>query len=98
MLIQRIAKLIAVFLLVPFMMEAQVTTSSISGTVKSSKGDPLAGATITATHIPTGTTYKIASRTGGTFNIFNMLPGGPYTIVTSFVGFNDDSREDVMLT
>ncbi|HEX2684631.1 MAG TPA: TonB-dependent receptor, partial [Ferruginibacter sp.] len=76
---------------------AQVTTSSISGVVKNKSGNPLPGATITATHIPTGTVYTAAARTGGRFDINNMNPGGPYTITTSFVGFENDTKEDVFL-
>jgi Carboxypeptidase regulatory-like domain/TonB dependent receptor/TonB-dependent Receptor Plug Domain len=76
---------------------AQNTTSSISGVIKTSKGDPLLGATVTATHIPTGTVYRVATRTGGRFTLYNMNPGGPYTITVSFVGFTDEKKEDVFL-
>lgn len=80
-----------------FTANAQVTTSSISGVVKSKAGSVLPGATITATHVPTGTVYTAAARTGGRFDINNMNPGGPYTITASFVGFENEKKEDVFL-
>lgn len=89
--------LIAMFT-VSFMTKAQVTTSSLSGVVKSSAGNTLQGATITATHLPTGTIYIAIARTGGRFDINNMNPGGPYKVVTSFSGFDTDTKEDIFLT
>ena len=64
---------------------AQVTTSSITGSVKSkSNNESLAGATITATHVPTGTVYRTIARKDGSFDIHNVAPGGPYTIEITF--------------
>ena len=57
---------------IPFLLQAQVTTSSISGIVKNKSGNALPGASITATHIPTGTVYTSIARTGGRFDINNM--------------------------
>lgn len=65
---------------------AQVTTSSISGTVKDKSGNALEGATITATHTPTGTVYQTLSKKGGVFNIPNARIGGPYKLTVVFVG------------
>lgn len=76
---------------------AQVTTSSITGVVKSKSGVVLPGASITATHTPTGTVYTALARTGGRFDINNMNPGGPYTIAATYVGFNINTKEDVFL-
>ena len=77
---------------------AQVTTSSMSGTVKSSTDEPLVGATVTATHLPTGTVYRTITRTGGRFDIANMNPGGPYTMEVTFVGLETNTRPDVFIT
>jgi hypothetical protein len=77
---------------------SQETNSTIGGIIKAANNEPLVGATITATHNPTGTVYRTSSRTGGRFDISNMTPGGPYTIVISFVGFVDEKREDVFLS
>jgi hypothetical protein len=48
---QLLPMLLAAFLF-PFIMNAQVTTSSITGFVKSGSGEPLDGATVTAIHLP----------------------------------------------
>jgi hypothetical protein len=98
MRIKKIVRLLTVLLLVfPFVLSAQVTTSSISGIIKNKSGTPLPGASITATHIPTGTIYTSVARTGGRFDINNMNPGGPYTITSTFVGFEISKKEDIFL-
>ncbi|HET9746783.1 MAG TPA: TonB-dependent receptor [Chitinophagaceae bacterium] len=89
------ALLLAIF---PISMFAQETNSSIGGFVKSGTGEVLVGATIKATHLPTGTTYQVIARAGGRYDINNMTPGGPYLIVASFVSYQDEKREDVYLT
>jgi outer membrane receptor protein involved in Fe transport len=66
---------------------AQVTTSSISGIVKSSSEEVLAGATVKAVHTPSGTVYITQTTKNGGFNIVNMIPGGPYTIDISYIGY-----------
>ena len=65
---------------------AQVTTSSISGTVKDKNGAALEGATVTATHTPTGTVYQTISKKGGVFTIPNARIGGPYKLKVEYVG------------
>lgn len=97
-MLKRIVRLLLALLLFPFALSAQETNSSIGGVVKTATGEPLVGATITATHVPTGTVYRVASRAGGRYNLYNLRPGGPYTITVSFVGFNEEKREDVYLS
>ncbi|MFL5773365.1 MAG: carboxypeptidase regulatory-like domain-containing protein [Flavisolibacter sp.] len=97
-MLKRILKLLLPVIFLGQVISAQETNSSIGGVVKGSNNQPLVGATIKATHNPTGTVYTTASRTGGVFNISNMQPGGPYTIIISFVGFSDEVKEDVYLT
>lgn len=74
---------------------SQVTTSSMSGVVKNDAGEGLVGATIMATHQPTGTKYTSVTRAGGRFDILYMNPGGPYTITVSYVGYQNGVRNDV---
>ena len=88
---------IAFLFAIPVMIWAQETSSSIGGTVKNDKNEALVGATITATHNPTGSVYRTLARAGGVFNINNMQPGGPYTIVFSFVGLTPETKSDVYL-
>lgn len=76
---------------------AQITTSAINGTVKNNADEPLVGATIVATHQPSGTKYSTVSRAGGQFSIQNMRVGGPYLIEVSFVGHEAGKFENVYL-
>lgn len=96
-MLKKFAPFLTLMLAITLTLQAQVTTSSISGTIRTSKGEALTGATITATHTPTGTIYRVTSRTGGRFDLYNLNPGGPYTITVSFVGFNEEKKEDVFL-
>ncbi|MEO6541289.1 MAG: carboxypeptidase-like regulatory domain-containing protein, partial [Ferruginibacter sp.] len=98
MRMKKIVRLMTLLLVFPFALSAQVTTSSISGIIKKSNGEGLPGASIKVTHVPTGTVYSTSSRVGGRFDINNMNPGGPYTIVSSYVGYETKTDADVYLT
>jgi len=76
---------------------AQITTSGLAGTVKNSKNEALIGATVTATHTPTGTVYKVQSRANGRYDITNMNNGGPYTIEVSYTNHDAETKGDVYL-
>ena len=75
---------------------AQETTSDIAGLVTGEKA-PLPGATVSAIHTPSGSTYKTTTRADGRFNLPNVRIGGPYTITVSYVGFQTRSQNDIML-
>lgn len=77
--------------------KAQVTTSSLTGTVKDAKGEPLIGATVKAVHGPTGTQYGASTNSEGRVSISNMRIGGPYTIRISFLGLNSESLSNAYL-
>lgn len=83
-------------LLLSFSGHAQVTTSSINGIVKESKGESLPGATIVAVHTPSGTRYAASADSEGRFNFPNVRVGGPYTIKVTFIGFQDLEVEGVI--
>ena len=73
---------------------AQETTSEIQGTITDNSGGLLQGATVTATHTPTGTVYTTTSRKDGRFNLANLRVGGPYILRASFVGYKDDLQQE----
>jgi hypothetical protein len=89
--------LLIIFLFTAVATFAQVTSSSMSGTIKDAKGITLPGATIKATHVPSGTVYSAASNKDGLFNIPGMRVGGPYTVEISFIGFNKATMTDISL-
>src|SRR4051812_19047442 len=96
-MLKRILCLLTVSLLASTFIFSQVTTSSLTGTVKDSSGQALAGATITATHQPSGTRYTTISQGSGQFTISNMKVGGPYLVEVSFVGFQTQRYDDIFL-
>lgn len=96
-MIKKIAFLLSFTFLLGQLIYAQVTTSSISGTVKSATGELLAGATVTATNVPTGTTFKTLTRNGGQYNLSNLPPGGPYALEVSYVNYQTSKRTDIYL-
>jgi len=65
---------------------AQVTTSSMSGVVSDGK-ETLVGATVIATHEPSGTNYGAVTNTEGRFNLQGMRTGGPYRVEISYLGY-----------
>ncbi|MDR1653609.1 MAG: carboxypeptidase regulatory-like domain-containing protein [Prevotellaceae bacterium] len=82
---------------VPFV-SAQVTSSSLSGTVKDAGGEALEGATVKALHLPSGSVYYSFVQKGGSYFIAGMRPGGPYTVEVSFIGYNNREYRDVTVT
>src|SRR2546426_8517760 len=64
--------------LAPSTLTAQgVTTAQLTGFVTdTSSGAPLADASVTAVHLPSGTSYRALVRSGGTYTIPNMRIGG----------------------
>lgn len=75
-----------------------VTTSSMNGRVTDDKGEALIGANVIATHVPSGTTYGNATDLDGYYRIPGMRVGGPYKIVISYTGFEDQVKEGIYLT
>ena len=79
--------------------EAQgVTTSAINGFVTGEDGTPLPDAMVLAVHVPSGTEYRTAARTGGAFSLLNMRVGGPYRVTASMIGFRPRTEENVQLS
>ncbi len=76
---------------------AQVTTSSINGIVKDASGKALEGATITAVHTPSGTSYNTVSKKEGVFTLPSVRIGGPYTVKVNFVGYGTLTVESINL-
>jgi hypothetical protein len=96
-MLKKIALLLTLGVLLGQLLSAQVTTSSINGAIKSPTGEALAGATIRATHEPSGTVYTTVTQTNGTFSILGMRTGGPYKVVITYVGFEPKVINNVNL-
>lgn len=73
----------------------QVTSGSITGTVKDPKGTVLSGANIEAIHVPSGSRYKTISANSGKFNLPGLRVGGPYKLTITYVGFQTETFTDI---
>ena len=74
------------------------TTAALTGTVQDQGGTPLPGATVIAVHTPTSTQYVANTNAEGFYNIQNMRVGGPYTVRTTYVGYQEQAVNGVMLS
>lgn len=76
---------------------AQVTTASMAGLITENNAEPIIGASIVATHEPSGTCYTAVSNVDGRYSIQGMRVGGPYTVRVSYVGMQPVAFENIML-
>lgn len=73
-----------------------VTTGNISGTVTDAQGGVLPGATVTATHTDTGTSYEAVSGADGRYNMLNVRVGS-YTLAANMSGFKEGKTEKLVV-
>ena len=78
-------------------LHAQVTSGSMGGIVQDNNGEALIGATVVATHVPTGTEYGVVTQEGGFYTMKNMKVGGPYSVVVSYLGYKQEEQTDVYI-
>ena len=76
---------------------AQVTTSALGGRVVDANGEPVIGATVVATHEPSGTVYGVVTNNDGRYAINGMRAGGPYKVEISCLGYQPLTYTDVTL-
>src|SRR3712207_2936384 len=86
-------------LMVAFGLNAQVTTSALSGkVVLSDNNEVVIGATVKAVHVPSGTRYSGVTNHNGRYTIQGMRVGGPYTVEFSYIGYETKTVNGVTLT
>ncbi len=95
MRLKKIIQVLIVLFIFPFILNAQVTTGTISGSVKDAKGTDLTGATVEVLHEPSGSIYRTTSGKSGTFSVPSLRIGGPYKVTISFVGFKQEVINEV---
>jgi len=71
-----------VALIAPFQVSAQETTAIVRGRVVSG-GNPVSGATVTITHLPSGTVSATTAAADGSFQLAGLRAGGPFKLVAS---------------
>ena len=77
---------------------SQETNSSVSGVVKSERNEVLQNATVVIIHEPTKNTYSTQTNSKGYFYLFNIKPGGPYTITISYTGYESLSKTNLFVS
>lgn len=66
---------------------AQDVTGTIRGQVTDDAGNPISGATVTVTHVPSGTRSVQTSNANGDFSAPNLRIGGPFDVSVAAPGF-----------
>ena len=90
-------------LMLPTALFAQgVTTGALTGVVTDAAQKPVAGATVLALHVPSGTTYEGVTRADGRYSIPGMRVGGPYSVTiakgpTSTASFEPQTQDEVVI-
>ena len=74
---------------------AQVTGAGLRGFVYDEQRAPLAGATVSVVHGPTGTHYETVTNEKGRFVLDGLRPGGPYQVEVYLIGKKGVEVEDV---
>jgi hypothetical protein len=77
---------------------AQETSSAIGGTVVDSNGSPVADATVTVTHVPTGAVKTLSTNDKGNYQARGLRVGGPYVVTINKSGFGDAKEENLYIS
>ncbi len=93
-----VAALLALFAFSGNALAQGVTTSSMIGLITDTKNEPLIGASVVATHVPSGSKYGAITQLDGRFTIPGMRVGGPYRVVVSYVGYQSQTFENIFLS
>ena len=96
-MLKRLQLVVVMMLVYASVAMAQITTSGISGKV-TSEGEDVIGATVTATHQPSGTVYYAVTNVDGRYTIQGMRPGGPYKVEITYVGHEAKTFDNVSLS
>jgi hypothetical protein len=76
---------------------AQVTTATLSGTVRDVKGEGLSAATVTVEYPDAGIKQVLVTRSDGRFTVPNLRVGGPYRVTVNHVSYKDAVSENIFL-
>jgi hypothetical protein len=88
---------IAFFAASSIIADAQVTTATLSGTVKDSKGGGLSAATVTVEYPDAGFKLNLITRADGRFTVPNLRVGGPYRVTVNHVTYKEAVENNVFL-
>lgn len=97
-LLKNLLTIMFVALSTGLVMSQGVTTAGMSGKVTEANGQPLPGANVVATHLPSGTRYGAVSNLDGNYSIPGMRVGGPYRLTASFIGYATQEVDGIVLS
>lgn len=97
-MLKRLRCILALLLTVTVVgVNAQTTTSALSGKVTDEQDETVIGATIVAVHEPSGTSYGAITNVDGRYTIQGMRTGGPYKVQVSYVGYQTSVFKGIVL-
>lgn len=83
--------------LISLPVNAQITTSSLSGKVTTSSESPIKGAVLRIVHEPSGSVTNTRTNERGYFHVEGLRVGGPYTIEVSHMGYHPAIYTEIRL-
>src|SRR4029078_11574479 len=78
-------------------LSAQVTTATLSGIVKDTKGAGLGSATVTVEYPDAGIKQVLVTRSDGRFTVPNLRVGGPYRVTVGAVSHKESVSDNIFL-
>ena len=77
---------------------AQEVSSAVRGTITSQSGAPVAGATVTLVHEPSGTRTVLTTDANGSFNATGLRVGGPFVATVTAAGYQTQVVGEIATT
>jgi hypothetical protein len=84
--------------LAPHALAQGIVSTTLTGTLVDSTGKAVAGATVTAVHTPTNTTFKAVTAPSGRFSFTGLPVGGPYAISANADGYTVPALSGIQTT
>src|SRR5690242_7837555 len=78
-------------------LSAQVTTATLSGIVRDTKGAGLGSATVTVEYPDAGIKQVLVTRSDGRFTVPNLRVGGPYRVTVGAVSHKESVSDNIFL-
>ncbi|MFI5130195.1 MAG: carboxypeptidase regulatory-like domain-containing protein [Chitinophagales bacterium] len=85
------------FLIHCYHANSQVTTATLSGIVRDSKGTALTSATVTVEYPDAGISQTLITKSDGRFTVSNLRVGGPYKVTVNHVSYQKAVSENIFL-
>jgi Carboxypeptidase regulatory-like domain len=95
--LQKAVIFIAFLIATSIIVNAQVTTATLSGIVKNSKGEGLTSATVTVEYPDAGIKQTLITKSDGRYTVPNLRVGGPYRITVNHVSYKEAVSENIFL-